>query len=227
MIRVSLPKEPAHFEKEVREPGRRLLMELRGDAHAPRRRGPRRKPVAKITSDMLEDYWTRCLDDLAEAFHHVCAYSCFRIDPITGARTVDHFKPKQNPKHHDLAYEWTNYRYASLTMNRRKGEDEGVCDPFEVEDGWFEVNLATFALRATSHLPDDIRARVIHTIELLGLDRQEMRARREAAYELYQQDKTRDGWRRMEEDCPLLAREYRRQRGEPAFARSRIARRRP
>lgn len=225
MMRVTPQFEPEGFDRSVRGPGRQLLMELRGDPRAGRRPGPKRKAVALVTADLLVDYWTRCLDDLAAAFEHVCAYSCVRIDPVTGARTVDHFRPKQNPKHHDIAYEWSNYRYACATMNSRKGCDEGVCDPFEVEEGWFELNLVTFGIKPAAWLNDEVRARVGHTIALLELDGQPMRDRREAAWLRYANDRTRAGWRRLEEDCPLVAREYRRQRGGPGRRRSKVARR--
>jgi hypothetical protein len=222
MRRVQSRPEPANFEATVRVPGQRLLKERRGDPSASPRPGPKRKPVATITPAMLVDYWTRCLDDLAAAFDHVCAYSCVRIDPMTGARTVDHFLPKSKAEHLDVAYEWSNYRYACNVMNTRKGDHMGICDPFEVEDGWFELNLVTFGLKPAPHLSGDLRVKVERTIELLELDGDAMRTRRADAWERYAADRSPAGWKRLVEECPLVALEYRRQRGAPSHHRSKI-----
>lgn len=216
MIRVTPKPEPGDFDAKVRGPGQRLLKEFRGDPTASKRPGPKRKPVQKIAPSMLVDYWTHALSDLAKAFDHVCAYACVRIDPVTGAPTVDHFKPKES--HPDDAYAWENFRYACKTMNTRKGTDEGVCDPFSVTDGDFVLNLVTFALSPNPRLSPEDRARVEHTISKLGLDTQPLRDRREAAWKLYADDPSPRGWTALQRDCPLVAREYVRQRGAPSVA---------
>lgn len=201
------------FDNEVRTPGRRLLMELRGDPNAPKRSGPKRRPVAKITSAHLTDFWTRALPTLAETYGHVCAYCCLRIDPETGSRTVDHWKPKD--AHPDDAYEWDNFRYATLTMNRRKGIDETLCDPFEVQDEWFVLNLVNFALSPAPDLPPALGKQVQHTIDVLELDGEPMRKRREAAWNLFFESPTPYTWSLMERDCPLVASQYVRMYGAP------------
>lgn len=211
MMRVARPKEPADFDAKVGAPGRRLLQELRGDPKAPKRRGPKRKPVAKITSAMLTDYWTHCLPDLARAFNDVCGYACVRVDTVTGAPTVDHFLPKAT--HPDDAYRWDNLRFACLTMNRRRERGGETCDPYEVQDGWFVVNLVTFSIAPAPRLPKDVHARVAHTIAVLELDGEVMRKRREAAWQLFGDDRTKRGWARLVRDCPLVAREHLRQGG--------------
>lgn len=215
MIRVLRKPEPKSFDEKVRKPGQRLLKELRGDPTAPKRRGPKRASVARIEPRMLKAYWTACLDDLAEAFGHVCAYCCIRVDPQTGDRTVDHFKPKRN--HPDDAYEWDNFRFASGTMNSRKERAAQVCDAFAIEDGWFELNLITFGLRASPALPPAERKLVEETIRALRLDEDALRKRRETAWKKFDEDRSDRGWKLMEEDCPLVAREYVRQRGAPSF----------
>lgn len=214
MIHVDPKDEPPDFDTNVRKPGQRLIKELRGDASAPKRPGPKRKPVSEIKSEHFESYWTQSLDHLASAFNHVCAYCCIRIDPITGSRTVDHFVGKvKNP---DLAYEWSNYRYSSGTMNSRKERVQGeFCDPFVIQDGWFELNLLTMALAPNSDRSEEEKTLIQRTIDVLELDLQPMRDRREVAYKKFQNDRTLRGWKLMEEDCPLVAREYKRKYGKP------------
>jgi hypothetical protein len=173
--------------------------------------------VSSGSSADLRDFWTRCLPQLAAAFQDVCAYACVRIDPVTGAPTVDHFRPKENAAHQDLAYEWSNYRYACKTLNTWKGTDEAVCDPFAVQDGWFVVNLVTFAIGPAPGLPPAVNARVVHTIARLRLDSDLLRRRREAAWRLFEDDWSVRGWAALQRDCPLVAREFSRQRGLPSF----------
>jgi hypothetical protein len=211
MMFVATPEEPADFEEKVRAPGRGLLQELRGDPSARKRTGPKRKAVTKITSAKLTDYWTRCLPDLWRAFRGVCGYACLYVDPVSGASTVDHWKPKS--LHPDDAYEWGNLRFACLTMNRRRERGGEICDPYAVKDGWFVVNLVTFGIAADPGLSPDVRDRVEHTIRVLELDREPMRKRREEAWRLFENDRTLRGWALLVRDCPLVAREYLRQGG--------------
>lgn len=210
------PKAPGFdFHAKVRLPGQRLLMELRGDPKAPKRSGPKRRPVAKITPKLLTDYWTAAIPSLAECYAEVCAYCCVRIDPATGSSTVDHFKPKH--AHPDDAYEWDNFRYATLSMNSRKGSDETLCDPFQVRDDWFLLNLITFGLDPHPSLANRpaLRAQVQHTIDTLELNLELMRNRRKAAWDLYASVPTPYTWWLMARDCPLVAWQYVRQRGGP------------
>lgn len=215
MMRVERrpPPDPAvfDFDKQVAEPGRRALLELRGDPGAPRRPGPRRKPTQKIVFVRGMEYWTRALPALAEVYAHTCAYACVRLDAALDGGTVDHWRPKS--RHPDLAYHWDNFRYASRTMNARKGEDETLCDPFTVCDEHVVLDLVTFALAPAPGLDDATRQRVRHHLEVLQLNRAPMRARREAAWRLYADNPTPYTWRLMARDCPLIERQYVLQRG--------------
>lgn len=223
MIHVKKSPEPPYFDATVRKPGLRALKELRGDPTAPKRKGRKRKHthVQKIKSDMLTDYWTACLDDLAAAFNHVCAYSCIRVDVVVGDRTVDHFKPKAS--YPDDAYEWDNYRFSCGRMNKRKDrinrKGKQVCDPFLIENGWFELSFLTFGLKPNASLSSEDRQRVQETIDCLELDGEEMRKRRAEAWDRFANNPSAVGWKLMEDDCPLVAREYIRQRGVPEFLR--------
>ena len=107
MIKVVPAPESATFDSKVRQPGLRALA----------RKGK------------IRPYWTRALDDLMAAYHEICAYSCFRIHPITGARSADHFAPK--PKDRDNIYEWSNYRLVCSRLNSSKRDFGDVLDPFE------------------------------------------------------------------------------------------------
>lgn len=61
---------------------------------------------------------------------------------------VEHFLSKKNRP--DLAYEWSNYRYIAGSVNGSKGtHDDKVLDPFEVQNGWFEVLVPSMQLVVT------------------------------------------------------------------------------
>lgn len=70
----------------------------------------------------------------------------------------------------DLAFEWSNYRLATLYVNGRKGSHQDVLDPFEIEEGWFTLDLGTFEVRPGVHLEPELRARVQATIDRLDLN---------------------------------------------------------
>jgi hypothetical protein len=97
MIRVTPAPEPPHFDDVVRAPGLRAIAEMVGE-RPPRRGGRRFRKIAEmreeIPPDQFPPYWTKVLDDLMAAYDRVCAYSCFRIHPVTGSRSVDHMAPQ-------------------------------------------------------------------------------------------------------------------------------------
>lgn len=143
MIRVAPADEPADFDARVREPGRRALRELDGADDAPQRPGPKRRHVPEL--------WTRALPDMRRLYRRTCAYLALYIHRGTGRDTVDHFVPwRADPTRH--AFEWSNLRYASLDVNRLKGTRR-VLDPFELQDEWLALNLATFEIEARDGIP--------------------------------------------------------------------------
>jgi hypothetical protein len=147
MIHVEPPGEPADFEERVRIPCNRWLS---NNQH----------------SNDFPDHWKHCFGALAEGFDHLCGYSAMHVAE-TGA-VVDHYLCKSN--HRNLTYEWSNYRYASSRINSRKGAcDDQVLDPFEVEDGWFEVQLGSWQLIMTAEIPDGKREVAQHTMDRLWL----------------------------------------------------------
>ena len=210
VVRVSEPKPPDFdFDTEVRQPGLGLLAVLRGLKGAPRKRFPKRRKVKRVTPSMLSPYWRRALPSLGRCYGDVCAYSGLYLYKERGSGTVDHWQPKEI--HPDKAYEWDNFRLASRTMNTRKGTDETLCDPFQVQDFWFLLDFITFSLSPAPNLPKAIEDMVVHTIDRLQLDREPMRKAREEAWKLYEHNPSPFNWWLMARDCPLVERQYLRQ----------------
>ena len=221
MIRVDRVPEPPDFETLVRRPGQAALLELIGDPAAPPRRGPRRQKVADRIADIpaanLPTCWRDCLPQLRAAYRDTCAYLGMKIHAATGAATIDHFRPKA--AHQELAYEWSNFRLAAQQVNANKGEHEDVIDPFEVEDGWFELNVGTFEIRASPGIDPQQRIRIELTIARLNLNEPTFCKTREEYHDRYHGlgEAVRGDLREalplawLREECPYVASELERQ----------------
>lgn len=210
MIPLTLATMPASFDTKVRQPGLRAIAEMVGKTSPyPRTAGsPRTKITDReedIPSDSLPPYWTRILDDLMDSYREICAYSCFRIHPVTGARSVDHVAAKTRAWH--SVYEWHNYRLASSLLNARKGNFDDVLDPVEIQEGWFELELVGFQVKPASGLPEAIRASSQDTIDRLGLN-DFCREREERAEDYWAVDIS---FRVLLREAPFVAKELRRQ----------------
>ena len=205
MIRVQQAKEPTSFNRRVRVPGLSAIAEMVGKGK-PRGAGGRFKKPEDIPSDEFPTYWTRTLDDLMEAYHRICAYSCFRVHEVTGARSVDHFAAKS--REWDKVYEWSNYRLACSRLNSRKNKFDDVLDPFEIGDDWFQLELVGFQVIPAKHLDDDVRDQVEKTIVRMKLNHFIFRRERARDAEKYWE---RDSLQTLEEESPFVARELRRQ----------------
>ncbi len=98
---------------------------------------------------------------------------------------MDHFLSWKNRP--DLAYEWSNYRFASSPMNASKqNADDAVLDPYEVGPGWFEIILPSLQMRVTDAVPAAFRAKAEFTLKRLKLRDGETVIRwRRSWYELY------------------------------------------
>lgn len=210
MIPVAPAPTPARFNALVREPGLRAIDEMVG--RTPKFRRKKGKPFKQVANRKQDipvhaypTYWTEVLDDLMAAYDGICAYSCFRIHPVTGGRSVDHFAAKS--KSWKFAYEWSNYRLCCSRMNARKREFGDVLDPFVVKRGWFQLELVGFQVVPNPKLRRAKRRQIENTIERLGLN--EFRREREHDAERY--------WRReislqvLREDSPFVAYELCRQ----------------
>ncbi len=174
MIPVVQAKKPKTFDDNVRKPGLRAIAEMVGKPSPyPRTAGKPFKPIATREKDIPVEnfpaYWTAALDDLMSAYGEICAYSCFRIHPVTGARSADHFAAKS--RHWRAAYQWSNYRLCCSRLNSRKNDISTVLDPFKIRVGWFEMELLGFQIIPGSSITSaDIEQQVQDTITTLGLN---------------------------------------------------------
>jgi hypothetical protein len=185
VISVTRPgpeNEPEDFESNCREPGRLWLQ-----AH------PQNDPHQQ------NDWWTQFQPDLARLFSYRCGWLATSID-LQGV--VDHWAPVI--RHRELAFEWSNYRYCSGTINSLKSAHTDILDPCEVREGWFELQLPSFLLIATSHIPEYARERAQKTLEKLQLQGHRARWTRWHWYRRYYQESfiDLDG---LERDAPLIA----------------------
>jgi hypothetical protein len=208
VIRVAPADEPATFDGLVRGPGLRAISEMIG--RRPKRTSGRRfSKVAsrreKIPADKFPPYWTECLDDLMTAYDEVCAYTCFRIHEVTGWRTADHFAPKS--LQWDQVYEWSNYRLACGRLNARKKDFSDLLDPFEIQDGWFQLELVAFQVIPNPILAADLVQQIDRTITRLGLN-DFCKAREKDAERYWAKGFT---YNTLLEESPFVAMELRRQ----------------
>lgn len=151
MILIQAQPEPPEFSKKVREPGQIFL-----------RNFPHPKKWKK------KQYWQRTLPDLYRAYNGVCAYCAEWIPYTTGDSTVDHFIPKSvRPQ---LAYEWSNYRLASLRFNGRKKEYQDVLDPFTLGPDWFILVFPSLQIGPNHELTNSQAKLVTDTISRLKLN---------------------------------------------------------
>ena len=141
VIRVGKVPEPDGFAAE-RE---------RGEAHM--RAYPSRGPI---------DIWSPFRSHLAAGFEHRCGYTAM----LTYDGQVDHYRCQRDRRH--MTYDWSNYRYCSVAMNRRKGTKD-VLDPYEIETRWFEIQFPSLQLVLTDTVPENERVRAARTIACLGL----------------------------------------------------------
>jgi hypothetical protein len=151
----------------------------------------RRKDVScidDVTHQHLRDhpYWTRAMPALHAAYGGMCAYSARFIEHIE-LPTTDHFVALKNTSDPLLAYTWSNYRLAHALLNGAKSAIPDVLDPFEIEDGWFALDLGTFkTIPGAAAPPERVRA-IQHTITTLGLDSPPVAMTRRRAAERYRQ----------------------------------------
>ena len=181
MIPVRRVKKPRGFDAKVKVPGDAWL----GN-----------NPTAVRPTAL----WAPYTAELPEGFANLCGYAAMH-DPTGG--TVDHFSSFK--RHHQLAYEWNNYRFASGPLNASKRDaDDAVLDPFEVGAGWFEIILPSLQLRVTEAVPAANRAKAEFTLKRLNLrDGERVIRWRRSWYRMYTRGQlTLDGLRTV---SPLLA----------------------
>ena len=190
MIRFALVPCPSEFDERCRRVGLAWLAE-HPDATRPK------------------DFWSPFKSRLAAGFGDLCAYSCM-YEPVG---TVDHYLSTTN--HRALAYDWSNYRFASQWINSSKQTaDEAVLDPLQVGDDWFEILLPSLQLVLSDAVPEEHRARAAYTLERLHLrDDERVIRQRRAWYRMYQEHQLTLAGLRMK--APLIARAVEKQQRTP------------
>ena len=199
MIPVVPASEPHTFEEAVRQPGLRALEKL-----AERHYGGVKEA---IPSNKFPAYWRHSLKDLLKGYHRICSCLCLYIPPGTGARSVGHMIAKS--QRWEFVYEWCNYRLACSLMNARKGAVGFVLDPFDVEDGWFVLELVDFQVLPGDDLSDAVTHKVQATIRHLRLNDDECRSAREEYAEDYRYGKITFDY--LSRHAPFVANELHRQ----------------
>lgn len=194
MIRVKPRPEPTapdfDFDADVRIPGERWLAEN-----------------PKATANKMPPYWRKAMPSLRRSYKGVCAWFCCYVAQTTGGSSTDHFVPKSKAR--NVAYEWSNYRFACARMNARKRDASDVLDPFALMDGWFVLAFTTMRVKPAADLaPTDLSA-VKATIRRLDLNAQECIGERQGHWDNY----TEHGLSatRLIEYAPFIAMEAARQ----------------
>jgi hypothetical protein len=96
--------------------------------------------------------------------------------------TVDHFVSINEDR--SRAYDWDNYRYVAGWVNSSKQNvvSTDILDPYEVEEGWFEILLPTLELVVTSKVPPGKRTQAEQTLKRLPIGRDERAIKRRGVY---------------------------------------------
>lgn len=152
-----------------------------------------------------KDFWSKFRHALAAGFTDRCGYCAMWIS----SGTVDHFVSCNEDR--QQAYEWSNYRYVEGWFNSSKSKrlSSQLLDPFEIQDGWFELDLPSLQLRLTDRVPPAVLARAQYTLINLPLrDDERVLRQRRAWLEAYEQGAP---LHIIEEKAPLIAAAIRRQ----------------
>ena len=202
---------PPDFDARVRKPGLDAIAELVGETPTTRRRGRKRKKVAEtrdqIPAEYLPPLWRDVLPEMLKSYNRLCAYLALYIEHATGSPSVDHVVPKS--KAWDKVYEWSNYRLACVLVNSKKNNFDIVLDPFEIEDGFFALELFDFQVKLGASAVGELEAKVADTIEKLGLNLPDCCKARQEYFENYKRQQIKLDY--LERRAPFIARELRRQ----------------
>jgi hypothetical protein len=160
MIPVARQKEPGNFAEKLGKKADAFL-----------------KNIPEPTKENIDSrpWWRYVLDDLFGAYGRLCAYCGLRFQ--RDAVCVDHFTPiskiwRTNPKG---AYEWSNFRLASQSMNNEKKDYQDVVDPFHIEPVWFVIDFPSMIIKSGPGLAPADKAKVDATILRLKLNNIEKR----------------------------------------------------
>lgn len=194
MIPVIRRRAPHGFNEKILRKGRTWLRNSGLPQSGPLPMGAALSPI-----------WTECLGDLHRAYGGVCAYLCIYIEHVVGEPTVDHFVPKS--KQVELAYRWSNFRLACLTMNRRKHDHQDVLDPFLLPADTFHLSLLEGAIAPNETLKTinpGLYRQATATIQRLRLDDEACRTLRRDYFTTYVEDPTPRRRRDLQRRAPFV-----------------------
>lgn len=172
MIPVVLAPEPPGFDATVR---------AKGSAWLTRRGHPTKGP--KPAGLKLADYWRACLPDLRRAYAEICCYVAVWVPPLVGFATVEHMVAKSNAL--ELAYEWSNYRFACGAMNGRHSDFTDVLDPMDLTLSPYALEFAGMELHVRSDIGEELHQMAQRTLSRLQLNDEECRQLRAAYWDEY------------------------------------------
>ena len=172
MIPVVLQPEPMNFDIDVRQPGQQWLID-QGIAFNAVPPDPSRLP----------SLWRAYNKTLWDSYGGICAYLAIYFDWPLGAHSTEHFVAKS--QHAGMAYEWDNYRLASLGPNRKKNKFDDVLDPVGLAQNTFVLNLVSGEISVNSTLTGQARTDAENTITRLKLDSEDCNQMRAKHYTRY------------------------------------------
>lgn len=139
------------------------------------------KRIMSNGSERSCEYWQLAKEDLRNAYHNRCVYSCFQVEVETLAsgqtvsmHSIDHFKPiSLSPA--SLAFEWSNLRWAWNRIDNHK--DNSLIpddhDPTQLQADALilsEDPSGLLIVAPNPSLPPAEQARLANTIANLGLN---------------------------------------------------------
>ena len=170
MIPVKPASEPSDFDRTVRQPGLRAIAELVGEAPQ-RRAGKPFDQVAEsknmIPAASFSPYWREALDDLQAAYDAGMRLPlCSHLD-----------RSKRRSLRREVPALGSGIRVEQLSvgvrgdeLNSYKGEYGDGLDPFELQYGWFALELVEFQVVPRAGLADSDVDLVQATIRRLHLN---------------------------------------------------------
>lgn len=165
MIKVSPKPEASDFDAKVRQQGLAFLLS-----------NGIREGVEVPENFKWDPFWRNCIEDLYDGYEGICAYLGWHFEFLDGTASVDHYLPKK--KFPQQAYNWANFRLATRQRNSLKGDHEDVLDPFEIENGWFQVDFLTGKVSPSPDLEKEISEQIDATIKRLKLNESRLKLRR-------------------------------------------------
>lgn len=224
MIPVTMPAEPAEFDRLVRKQGLAHLREQGQDPALPPAVSTLWK-LSRLGADGRQrtvDYWQLARDDLRTGYHNRCVYSCFVLEPerladgrLQSTHSIDHFQPRSRSAA-GLAYEWSNLRWAWRVIdNEGKGNNliPADHDPTQMDRHFFklaEADNGDWLVVPDAGLDAMEQSRLQTTIQRLGLNRPKVLLARNQYVKDFLENAADYGDRWMQQRQPFVFGELRR-----------------